>query len=203
MKNDYPRSIEIVCEGYEEYDYFYKLKTLDIFSKSYSIKLKNAKSMDNIFSVYSNEFQNNNSEVVFVLCDTDLFPYEKYMKLCKSINDFHGKKKISYDVVLFVNPCTMQMMLSHFDEIKLKSNQKGINAPQIAKLTGVKDYRATEEQRKAFMNHITAENYQEMKSRLKKMETDYRIQPSSNVLSFLANLESDNSKWIDKIIKQY
>ena len=61
MRNKYAqKKICVVCEGYEEYDYFSKLIGCNVFHQNYNFKLKNARSIDNIFAVYQNEFQNDN-----------------------------------------------------------------------------------------------------------------------------------------------
>lgn len=202
MKNSYPRRISIICEGSEEYDYLSRLKELKVFSSKYVIKLKNAKSINNIYSVYTNEFQNNNSEFVFVFCDTDMEPYEEYLKLCNQINRFHGKRNASSYIVKYANPCTMQIMLMHFDSVKLRGNKKSDNAELIQRCTGVKEYRATSAQRKSIFTHITKENYYIMKGNISSITEKYDIHPSTNVLELFEDLESESSGWIDQLIKK-
>ena len=202
MKNKYPRKIEIICEGAEEYDYLSKLKELKVFSDWYVIKLKNAKSINNIFSIYTNEFQNNNSEFIFVFCDTDMAPYDEYKKLCSQINSFHGLRTASSYVVRYANPCTMQIMLMHFDSVRLKDNKKSNNAALIQRYTGVKEYRATEQQRKAFLSHVSNENYIVMKKNIANISEKYDVHPSTNMLELFESLETDSTEWVDKLIKK-
>ncbi len=43
MRNKYAqKKICVVCEGYEEYDYFSKLIGCNVFHQNYNFKLKNA-----------------------------------------------------------------------------------------------------------------------------------------------------------------
>ena len=58
--------------------------------------------------------------LVLVFCDTDKSPYSKYKEIKKQINEIHGND-VADDIVIFGNPCTMQIILSHFAKIKLKS----------------------------------------------------------------------------------
>ena len=58
------------------------------------------------------------------------------------INTFLGKRKAAEKLIIFANPCTMQIILSHFGDVSLSSQSKRVNAPIIERLTGVKDYDA-------------------------------------------------------------
>ena len=71
----------IVCEGDEEYDYLSRLKELQVWSKQYSVKPKNAGSIDNIAAIYQDAYTNDNYEAVLIFCDTELAPYEQYNRL--------------------------------------------------------------------------------------------------------------------------
>lgn len=51
------KRICIVCEGYEEFDYINRLKQCAVWSGEYAVKSQNAKSLDNVFAVYQNEYQ--------------------------------------------------------------------------------------------------------------------------------------------------
>lgn len=96
----------------------------------------------------------------------------------------------------------MQVVLSHFDKIKLTSNSKTKNSPLIKKLTGVADYIAEENQRKAIMKHINAENYLHMKSNLNGLAVEYDKVPSTNAVSWFELFEGENTKWIKEINKK-
>ena len=203
MKNDvFPRSVCIICEGYEEFDYISRLKLLNVFNSKYRIKPKNAKGFDHIYQVYTSEFQNANSELVLIFCDTEMYPYEKYERLLKKINAFHNRRAVAKQIVFFANPCTMQIMLMHFFKVRLKTNSKTENAKLIRDATGVNDYQADKQQRADFMNHISVDNYELMKSYIKDIADDYTIVPSTNILGLLEKLERDDTSWVDDLIKK-
>lgn len=193
--------ILIICEGFEEYDYIAKLKECGVWSSAYNIKPRNAKSLDNIVAIYQNEYQNSNYDLVLILCDTEIVPYEQFCKLRESINKFHGNNAAD-KLIIFANPCTMQIILSHFYKVKLTSNSKTNNAPLIKKLTGVVDYIAEDNQRKAIMKHINGENYMQMKSNLKGIAVEYDKVPSTNAVYWFELFENENTKWIKEINKK-
>ena len=92
--------------------------------------------------------------------------------------------------MFFANPCSMQIILSHFDKVALKSNKKSVNAPIIEKLTGVPDYKATENQRKNIMKKIDSANYITMKGNIINLSSSYKNVPSTNCLTLFKKLES-------------
>ena len=63
----------------------------------------------------------------------------------------------------------MQIVIEHWQEVKLKSPAKSVNAPIIQECTGVENYKGREDQRKAMMDKITSENYADMKERVKML----------------------------------
>ena len=195
------KQILIICEGYEEYDYLDRLKKCEVWSKKYDIKLKNAKALDNILPHYQYEFQSGNYDVIFIFCDTELAPHNQYKKLIKAANDYHGKT-VAKQIVYFGNPCTMQLILSHFGSVRLITNSKTANSKQIRALTGVLDYNALDNQRAAIMRKITAANYITMKTNLSKLSNDDEIVPSTNFLELLHNLESDDDGWVDRLSRK-
>lgn len=190
------KQILIICEGYEEYDYLNCLKKCGVWSQKYDIKLKNAKALDNIVPHYQYEFQNGNYDAILIFCDTEIFPCLQYKNLVKGINEIHGKS-VAKQIIYFGNPCTMQLILSHFGNVKLTTNSKTANSKQIKTLTGVSDYNALDNQRASIMKKITATNYMSMKANLVGLSNDDNVVPSTNFLNMLNNLESDDDSWID------
>lgn len=55
------------------------------------------------------------------------FDFRNIKEIKQKINDFHGEDIID-DMVIFRNPYTMQIILSHLYEIKLTSQSKTINS---------------------------------------------------------------------------
>lgn len=127
----------IICEGNEEYEYLNRLKELNVWNKQYDISLANAKGNGNIPAIYQDCYQNGTYEIVMVFCDTEKKPYEQYEDIKRKINEFHGVDNAAEQVIIFGNPCTMQIVTKHWTDENLKSPAKAINAPLIKKYTGV------------------------------------------------------------------
>ena len=199
FKNYYNKiKICIICEGYEEYDYLDKLIKLNIFDKAYDINLVNAKGNGNIFARYQDIYQRNKYHMIFAFCDTEQKPYEQFMDIKDKIDELYDQKGISDKLVIFANPCTMQIILLHFGDIALRSSQKSKNAEDIERLTGIKGYNASEEKRKELFDKITKENYSEMKERIKTMSLNCNDRNSTNISAFLKYLEKYNDEWAEK-----
>ena len=193
------RRICIICEGDEERDYINTLLNKKVFFFFYSFAEPiNAKSINNIYNRYTDKYQSNSYDLVLVFCDTDKGPSEKYKEIKQKINDFHGVD-IADDIIIFGNPCTMQIILSHFAEIKLTSQSKHVNAKYIEELTGIKGYNATDTQRKDLFSKIKRNNYEVMKENIKKLSTNDEDISSTNFLKFIENFENDDDRWIDEI----
>lgn len=193
------RRICIICEGDEEKDYINTLLSKRVFSDKYSFTEPiNAKSINNIYNRYTDKYQSNSYDLVLIFCDTDKGPSEKYKEIKQKINDFHGVD-IANDIIIFGNPCTMQIILSHFAELKLTSQSKHVNAKYIEELTGIKRYDATDAQRKDLFSQIKRSNYDAMKENIKKLSTNDEDISSTNFLKFIENFESEDDSWIDEI----
>lgn len=201
LKNN-KKKICLICEGYEEFDYISKLLELNVWSDVYDFTLINAESNGNISARYQDRYQSDNYDIVLVLCDTDRKPHHDFELIRKKINDIFGIDNAADEVIIFVNPCTMQVELLHFENIKLRTQNKNKNASEIERLTGIQDYKAKEEQRKAMCNLITKENYEEMKKNLLSLATDYKIEASTNFGVFLKRFEDNKTNWIDEINKR-
>ncbi len=114
----------IICEGDEEYEYLEKLISLDVWSKEYLFQLENAEGNGNIPARYQDKYQNSSSDLVLVFCDTDKKPYEQYVDIKRKINKFHGIENAADQIVIYGNPCTMQIIIEHWDDVILSSNKK-------------------------------------------------------------------------------
>ncbi len=192
------KKICIICEGYEEYDYIDTLINKGMFSSNYDFKLINVKSINNILPRYQEKFQSDSYSLVLIFCDTDKGPSDKYKEIKQKINEFH-EADIANDIIIFGNPCTMQIILSHFAEIKLKSQSKSVNAKYIEELIGIQNYKATDEQRKELFSKIKRDNYNTMKENVKKLSTNDEDTSSTNILRFIEKFESIDDGWMDEI----
>lgn len=205
MNNNLPflngdtKKVCIVCEGNEEYGYFNRLKELEVWSEHYSFELKNAEGNGNLPARYADEYHSDSYDVVLVFCDTDKNPCEQYEDIKKKINLFHGVEESADAVVIFGNPCTMQIIIEHWEDIRLTTQSKKKNAPLIEQYTGIQGYDAHKDQIDVLVSFINEENYREMCSHLEGFPTNDKIVGSTNLLKFLKYFESENDSWIDSI----
>ena len=204
MTNKLPKTFSgskicIICEGDEEYEYLEKLISLDVWSNKYQFTLENANGNGNIPARYQDKYQNGSYDVVLVFCDTDKKPYEQYIDIKHKINEFHGVNNAADYVIIFGNPCTMQIIIEHWDKIVLDSNAKKRNAPIILKFTGIENYKGRADQRQELFSKITKENYWDMLERIKKLPNDDTLVGSSNFGRFMQWFSLDNEDWIQGI----
>lgn len=204
MTNKLPKfsdkhKICIICEGNEEYEYLERLKNLKVWNEQYDISLVNARGNGNIPARYQDRYQNGSYEIILVFCDTEKKPHEQYEDIKRKINEFHGVLNAADKVVMFGNPCTMQIISKHWTDENLKSPAKSVNAPLIKNYTGVEDYKGRADQVKEVMKHVTVENYKDMNRRVKVLDSDDSVTGSSNFGQFIKLFESDDSGWIEDI----
>ncbi|MBO7254152.1 MAG: hypothetical protein J6V36_02490 [Clostridia bacterium] len=195
------RRICVICEGYEDYHYFKRLSELNVWNEKYDFCPINAKGASNIFARYQDIYSNDRYEMVLIFCDTDKAPYREYSQLKKKINNLHNGRVASEKIVIFANPCTMQIILLHFGEVTLKNQGKKTNEKVIFDLTGVEGYDAHEEQIKIICGKIFKRTYSLMKERVEKINFDDNVSCSTNFTNFISKFEDKDSKWIDSINK--
>ncbi len=188
----------IICEGYEEFEYLENLRSLKVWSDQYSFNLVNAKGHGNISAIYQNYYNNDSFNLVLVFCDTDGSPSENFTTIKQKIDEIYGEDNKSEKVIIFGNPCTMQIILLHFEIIHLSSHKKEDNRTHIKNLTGIHRYDARESQRKYLFDQITQENYHTMKKNISRLAVHESKVPSTNFLYFLNGFEQKNSDWINK-----
>lgn len=197
------KSILILAEGFEEKPYIEKIINFPSISKNYVFSpVINLKGNGKISSRYQYEFQTGRNDLVLIFADADRGS-SQFIKIIEDVGEkIFGDKNKGKLVFIFSNPVTMQIVLSHFEKIDLKSRAKKINAAYIKELTGIDNYDAKEEQIKELMSKINYTNYKSMKENIKDLSDDYHIVPSSNILKFLLNFENDDTSWIDDINEQ-
>lgn len=199
------RKICLICEGHEEYEYIQKLLSLKVWADCYQFYLVNAESNGNISARYQDKYQSDSYDIVFAVCDTDRRPNGDFESIRKKINNIFGNQIAADKVIIFANPCTMQVILMHFGDTALKTQNKHKNSSEIQRLTGLdvsKDYKAKSDQRNFIFSKITCENYREMKARIRKLSMDYRETPSSNFLYYLTRFENPDTSWIEEVNKE-
>lgn len=189
----------IICEGNEEYEYLERLKTLGVWDKKYDISLENADGNGNVPARYQDKYQNGSYDLVLMFCDTDRKPYEQYVDIKRKIDDFHGVEGAADSVLIYGNPCTIQIVLQHWKDVSLKSPEKKVNAPIIEECTGVANYKAKKEQLDSLYEQVTKDNYADMLERVKRLPEDDTVVGSSNFARFMDGLGSGDVAWIDGI----
>ena len=187
----------IICEGNEEYKYLEKLKELHVWSDIYDISFVNAEGNGNIPARYQDRFQNGSYEVVLVFCDTEKKPYEQYEDIKRKINEFHGVDRAADEVVIFANPCTMQIVTKHWTDETIKSPAKKMNALLIEKFTGVKNYKGRADQIDKIMESVTINGYKDFRQRISSISTDDETVGGTNFGILLGKLENNNAQWIE------
>lgn len=178
-------NIHIICEGQEDYYYIKKLHKLNLFNSIYNITYENAIGNGNLVPVFINTYQSDKFDCILIYCDTDKPPREQFLS-------FKDKLALEFDIddslslFVFVNPCTMQVMLLHFDStVSLTKQSKKANSTLIESLTGISGYDAHLEQVKELCSLITPSNYQYLKRNLKSISTDIDDVPSTNFFRVL------------------
>lgn len=189
----------IICEGNEEYAYLNRIKMLKVWNQKYEFTLDNAGGNGNIPARYQDRYQNGSYELVLIFCDTEKKPYEQYEDIKRKINEFHGLEHAANEVIIFGNPCTMQIIVKHWTDVMIKKPAKAINAPLIQEHTGVENYKGRADQIKMVMEHITVDNYQDMLRRVKYMEQVDTVDGSSNFYKFMELFGCQDAEWIENI----
>lgn len=199
----YRHRVCVICEGLEDTEYFNKLLKMDVWRTDvYDFYPINAKSASNIFARYQDAYNNDSYEVILVFCDTDKAPYREYSLIKNKINGFHAKTGVTDKVVIFANPCTMQIILSHFGEADLRNQGKKTNGKIIEALTGIAGYDAHTDQVKELCSKIFKRSYPEMHERVKVMYKGDDESGSTNFIHFLDKFENEDVSWI-KDIKEF
>lgn len=189
----------IICEGDEEYDYLARLKDIGVWDSIYTVTLDNAGGNGNIPARYQDRYQNGSYDIILIFCDTERKPYEQYEDIKQKVNEFHSVENAAEKVIIFGNPCTLQIIVEHWTDVKLRTPAKKVNAEIIDKITGIKNYKGREDQRAELMRQITAENYRVMYERVRKMESIDTVVGSSNFDCLVDYLSSDDTTWVEQI----
>lgn len=196
----YRHRVCVICEGLEDTEYFNRLLQLNVWRTDiYDFYPINAKSASNIFARYQDAYNNDAYEVILVFCDTDKAPYREYSLIKNKINGFHAKSGVTDKVVIFANPCTMQIVLSHFGDADLRNQGKKTNGRIIEELTGVSNYDAHADQVKELCSKIFKRSYPEMRERVKEMDKGDEVSGSTNFIHFLDKFENEDTSWISDI----
>ena len=194
------KNVLIIAEGYEEKAYLDKILSFPNINKDvyHFNAVINSKGSGNIKARFQYALQNGYYDAILIFCDVDCMS-ENFLRLFNGIGEFFINKEDAIKVFIFANPVTLQIVLSHFGEVKLISSGKKTNNPCVESLTGIKHYSAKEEQIKEMIGMIRYDSLLSFKERLNKLSTNIEDVPSTNFLEFLERFESDNNSWIEEI----
>ncbi|HNX16566.1 MAG TPA: hypothetical protein PKO28_04335 [Bacilli bacterium] len=192
--------ILILAEGLEEEPYLNKIISFKKFSSLYQIQVKNVKGNGNFTAKFQNEWQSGRYELVLFCMDMDNGS-EQTNNIIKKIGlQNFGDESIGYELVMFANPVTMLVVLSHLRKIEKLSKSKPANAPIIKEITGIENYTAKEEQIEKLVSLIKYSNYDVMKENLRENSTSPNDNLSTNIHRWFQRFESDDPAWIEKLI---
>ncbi len=193
------KSIALILEGFEEYEYFDRLNNLDVFSRKYSIKPINAKSALSVPAKYQEVLASNSYSCVLIVCDMDKKP-EAYIQLLSGIKSILGPEHAE-KVITFTRPCTLQIILFHFGDVTLITQSKRAAVVPVQRLTGVEKYNAHQPQIKAICQKIFKRSWADMLSRVGQLSTNPSDMPSTNMMLLFDRLCSDDVSWIEELNK--
>lgn len=195
------KNVLIISEGFEEKPYIDKILSFpninkDVYNFPPSV---NAKGNGKIFARYQYEIQRGYYDLILVFCDADKGS-EQFLSIVYEIGDkFFSSKEDGFKVFIFSNPVTLQIVLSHFGDISLTKVSKKSNASAVERLTGIKNYEASQEQINEMIGKIHYRSMEEFKERLSSISYDFNDLPSTNFLLFLDRFENSDTSWIDDI----
>lgn len=175
----------ILAEGYEEEAYLRKILSFpNRLREKYEIVIINAKGRDKLINRYQIVFNSHIYQKIYIFGDGDNDP--TYIK--KTIDSIANIRGDSEEVFIYVNPVTLQIVLSHFGEVHLTKVGKKSNAFEVERLTGIKNYSAREEQIKQMMDMIKYETVASMMLSINNLTDDYCEIPSSNAKNKILKL---------------
>ena len=195
------KNVLIISEGFEEKPYIDKILSFPNINKDayYFHPSVNAKGNGKIVARYQYEIQRGFYDLILVFCDADKGS-EQFLSIVYEIGEkFFSSKEAGFNVFIFANPVTLQIVLSHFGDVSLTKVSKSANADIVEKLVGIKNYDATKEQIDEMIGKIHFNSLEVFKERLGKMSNDFNNLPSTNFLLFLNRFESDDTSWVDDI----
>ena len=197
------KNILIIAEGFEEKPYIDKILSFPNINKEVYCFAKsiNVKGNGNIPARYQFEIQRGFYDIILIFCDADKGS-DQFIALVNDIgNKFFIEPKYGIEVFIFANPVTLQIILSHFGDVKLVKVAKKANAEVVKKLTGIPNYDAKQKQIEELVQSIHFSSIKNFKERLDKISQDFCDLPSTNFLTFLKRFESEDSSWVESINK--
>ena len=179
----------ILAEGYEEDAYLRKILSFpNCLKEKYEIVIINAKGRDKLINRYQDLYQSSHYEQIYIFADGDNNPI--YIK--KTIDAIANIRDDDKEVFIYVNPVTLQIVLSHFGKVCLTKVGKKSNAPIVEKLTGIKNYDGKTEQISELVSKITYKSINTMLENINKLATSINDSPASNINSYVKYIFAKN-----------
>lgn len=167
----------ILAEGYEEEAYLKRILSFpNRLREKYEIVIINAKGRDKLINRYQIVFNSHIYQQIYIFGDGD--NDSTYIK--KTIDAIANIRGDNEEVFIYVNPVTLQVILSHFGKVSLTKVAKKNNATIVEQLTGIKNYDAHEEQIQQIVKMIKYESITSMVLNVNDLTNDYHKIPSSN-----------------------
>lgn len=198
--------ILVICEGDEEVMYLQALVDLGVFDPQYEIipKLATLTPGDSggagkVPMVFQYYWSTANYDAIYFMIDVDAEPHEAFESVKKNVNAI--MPRLFEKHVLYTNPCTLQLMVFHFEKTILPNQSKMNNSdtikriwPKIRKMYSAKHY-----QLEIMRSEFDKVNYSSMKSNFHSLDSgDVYTAPSSNLVAFFEHLENKDPSWLTK-----
>ncbi len=200
--------ITIICEGLEEEQYLSKLRSFNRWNeKDLNIKIVNPGGISATYTYLDHDrTSGNKADYYFIFCDTGDSGKQSRIdfkeKVIDKINDDYFGKNPSKEIVIFANPCTMQIILSHFKRAHVTTEDIDTIKEYVAKTAGIRAYKKDDLHIKQLMNQINSKNYSAMKRRIHFKSRNYKRKNSTNAYKMFSRLEKKDTKWVSKAQKK-
>ncbi len=191
--HNYSKStVTIICEGQEEYYYIKFLDSLCVWSRDINVVPVDAGSIYRIRKKYQLLRSSIRNGLILIFCDAGEDENKESRKEFELIIRMLQQNGCNhpFDILYFANPCTMQIVLSHFGKVHVKYEDKRQNKNLIMKWSKVNDYDGSLSKVRELINAIPKASYQTMKENLSDSNIDYRIPGSTNIIKLLKKLET-------------
>jgi len=198
--------ILVICEGDEEIMYLQALIDLNVFDPMYEVIPKlaalapgdsgGAGKVPMVFQYY---YTSQAYDAMYFMIDVDANPHEAFENVKTKVNGI--APKLFEKHALYTNPCTLQLMVLHFEKTVLSNQNKANNTAVVKRIwpSIKKQYSAKAYQLNIMKYAFSANNYMEMKQNMKTLESgDCYSAPSSNIPDFFDHLESGDASWLTK-----
>lgn len=192
--------VDFICEGQEEVCFIDSLLKVGAFNPAYEIFREDAGGFGNVPIYFDRAFQSDDYDAVFAVVDVDRFSNGTFAHVVESLQETLGFPP--YQIILFTNPCTIQLFLAARSDDVLPNQAKKLFTPYYLSLWqgGKKPYRAHAYQLNKLKNDFSMTDYQAMMRRIKSYSNKPRDLPSTSAYYLLDKFSQPQTKWLDDIM---